>query len=133
MTGREFGHNATIILGVACFDAWGSGPFIIEAEGKTFRFGDSDRFGPYLCDRLGDPVATPYPPERSPFWRAHRIWKRQGRKVAADGVTCLWAEPKPDKGFRIGRRSFFLVEDGEEDGEFIEVPRPATPPPDGEG
>jgi len=87
----DFGHMGAITPNV-CIDVWGAGPFFIEAGGQRFRFGDSDRFGPYLANRHGDPLANPWPAERSPFWRAHRIWVRQGRRLE-DGVNCIWDEP----------------------------------------
>jgi hypothetical protein len=101
----EFGHNAISGPGFHA-DSWGAGPFVIHAEGKSFRFGDSDRFGPYLADRHGDPLRNEYPPTRSPFWRAHRIWVRQGRCLAED---------------RISKRSAVVVDGGDEDGKTIEV------------
>lgn len=123
----EFGHNAAIIPGVARIDSWGVGPFVIEAAGKSFRFEDSDRFGPALVNKRGDPLAKPYPSERSPFWRAHRIWKRQGRRLAEDGATCIWDEPKPTTVRMIGRRDAVIVENGDEDGRIIRLPREPAP------
>ncbi len=116
----EFGHIAHIGGGM-CIDAWGVGPFLISSAGKSFRFEDSDRFGPNLIKKNGDPLANPFPPKRSPFWRAHRIWVRQGRRVEADGVSCIWDEPTPSKYVRIGKRAIYLVESGEDDGAMIEV------------
>lgn len=115
----EFGHFASIGGGL-CIDAWGAGPFWIRADdGKLYRFGDSDRFGPYLATKHGDPVKNPYPRERHPFWRAHRIWKRQGRRL--DGDKCIWDEPKPQKIRMINKRNAIIVEQGEEDGKVIVV------------
>lgn len=115
----EFGHAYGGGKGFR-FDSWGAGPFMIEVKGKSYRFGDSDRFGPYLADKHGDPTANPYPAERSPFWRAHRIWVRQGRRTE-DG-KCIWDEPKPTTVRMIGKRSCVIVENGEEDGETIRLP-----------
>jgi hypothetical protein len=119
-----FGHHArSVIVGEVWvhIDSWGSGPFMIEAAGKTFRFEDSDRFGPYLVTKRGD-IATPdVPPERSPFWRAHRIWARQGRRLAEGGVTCIWDEPKPMLFRRITPRLKVVIEHGDEDGALTEV------------
>lgn len=116
----EFGHHFARGDGT-CIDAWGSGAFVIEASGKSYRFEDSDRFGPSLIKRNGDFLANPYPPERSPFWRAHRLWVRQGRRVTDDGVTCVWHEPTPTKVVRLSRRASFIIENGEEDGVCVEV------------
>ena len=93
----EFGHKGFIGNGF-CIDSWGAGPFVIEAGGKTWRFEDSARFGPLLIDRSGMPLKNPYPPEKSPFWRAHFLWVRQGRNVE-DGL-CIWREPKPEAAWR---------------------------------
>lgn len=113
----EIGHIGRIGGGV-CIDAWGSGPFFIKAGGKSFRFGDSDRFGPYLATKHGDPTNA-YLSERSPFWRAHRIWVRQGRRLEDDGKTCVWDEPKPSKVRRLSRSSVYQIEAGEEDGKML--------------
>jgi hypothetical protein len=121
----EFGHHAASVVigdGVRVYiDSWGSGPFTIEAEGKTFRFEDSDRFGPMLVTECGNIADPPQPGERSPFWRAHRIWVRQGRRLAEDGVSCRWVEPKPTLVRRFSRRSAVVIEHGKEDGEVVEV------------
>lgn len=87
----EFGHFAARGKGVF-LDSWGGGPFVIYARGRRYRFEDSDRFGPYLVRKSGEIRHNPYPPEKSPFWRAHRLWVKQGRRVAEDGITCIWDE-----------------------------------------
>ena len=114
----EFDHTGIIGTGI-CIDSWGAGPFVIVVGETRWRFEDSDRFGPLLINRRGEPLSNPYPPERSRFWRAHRIWVRQGRRTE-DGVTCIWDEPKPTKYHKIGRDRF-IVENGEEDGKFVEI------------
>ncbi|MBN8979327.1 MAG: hypothetical protein J0I08_22955 [Rhizobiales bacterium] len=119
----EFGHKAYIGGGM-CIDAWGAGPFVISAGGKSFRFEDSDRFGPHLIKKNGELFDNPWPSERSPFWRAHRIWVRQGRRTE-DGVNCIWDEPKPTK-YRKIRGAKFIVENGEEDGAYVEI-KPLEP------
>jgi hypothetical protein len=85
----EFGHIAARGAGVF-FDAWGAGPFEIDIGGRIYRFEDSDRFGPALIKRDGDPKKHPYPPERHPFWQAWERWRAQGRRVAEDGVRCIY-------------------------------------------
>lgn len=112
----EFGHIASIGGGM-CIDVWGVGPFTITVGKKEYRFEDSDRFGPALIGRNGELLKNPYPSERSQFWRAHRLWVRQGRQTRDDD-TCVWREPKPTKVRKVGR-SFMVVENGEEDGETI--------------
>lgn len=114
----EFGHFGKIGDGF-CIDAWGAGPFIIEAGGKSWRFEDSDRFGPGLVKRNGDTLTNPHPPSRSPFWRAHMLWVRQGRRLQADGMHCIWDEPKPQVAVSIGKRDLYLIEAGEDDGKLI--------------
>lgn len=85
----EFGHNYVSGPGFH-IDSWGRGPFIIHHEGKVYRFEDSDRFGPALLKKDGELKTHPYPAERSPFWRAFDAWRRQGRRVEADGETCVF-------------------------------------------
>lgn len=128
MSDDDFGHEAArgTIDGFPCFvDTWGSGPFVIKAKDKAFRFEDSDRFGPALCKRNGDICSNPYPAERSPFWRAHKLWKAQGRRIADDGAMCVyeWSDPRPTTYYKIGRE-MFVVEAGDDDGGYVEVPRP---------
>ncbi len=115
---NEFGHTGIVGNGI-CIDSWGAGPFVIAVGKKKWRFEDSDRFGPLLISARDEPLSNPYPPERSRFWRAHRIWKRQGRRTK-DGVICIWDEPKPTKYRKIGRIKL-IVENGEENGKFVEV------------
>lgn len=115
----EFGHVGFISQNV-CIDSWGVGPFLIVAEdGKSYRFEDSDRFGPALVKKNGDPLANPWPNSRSPFWRAHRIWKKQGRRCEDDGVTCIWEEPKPQVIQMVGKRTALVIEHGEPDGKTV--------------
>lgn len=116
----EFGHHSVVGNGFH-LDGWGAGPFTITFGKLSFRFEDSDRFGPALVNRKGDPLATPWPSARSPFWRTHRIWVRQGRRLTDDDLTCIWTEPKPTYVRRLNRRNVIVVESGEEDGETIEV------------
>lgn len=114
----EFGHEFVQGTGFH-IDSWGTGPFVIASEGKCYRFEDSDRFGPALVNKRGDPLKNPYPGERSPFWRAHAIWRRQGRRTEDDGITCIWDEPKPMLVRRIAGNHHLVVDAGEEDGKVI--------------
>ena len=118
----EFGHKYANVRNASGqsfrIDAWGAGPFTIHVADKAFRFEDSDRFGPYLVSKRGD-ILDRQPGERSPFWRAHRIWVRQGRRL--EGEACIWDEPKPTKVVKVAGRMNFVVEAGEEDGETIIV------------
>ena len=90
----EFGHVG-IIGGGVCIDSWGAGPFVIGHEGKSWRFEDSDRFGPHLVRKDGE-IAARQPGERSPFWDAHRAWVFQGRRLADDKMTCIFRLPAPE-------------------------------------
>ena len=116
----EYGHHYGTV-GIMHFDTWGSGPFVItDANGKQYRFEDSDRFGPSLITKNGS-ICSAQPGEQSPFWRCHRIWGRQGRRTETDKVSCVWNEPKPTKFKKISKKHCLIVEDGEEDGAMIEV------------
>ena len=117
----EFGHIGIIGDGF-CLDHWGAGPFTITAGGKTeYRFEDSDRFGPLLLTKKDMPAEN-QPGERSPFWKAHRLWKRQGRRTADDGQTCIYDPPRPNYYKKISRGFRLIVGYGDEDGDYIEVP-----------
>lgn len=118
----EFGHIAGRD-GSSCIDAWGAGPFVLTARGKQYRFEDSDRFGPALVKKNGDPLTNPWPSERSPFWAAHRVWVDQGRRIEADKLTCIIdpvPEPRPTFWTRVGRNKV-IVQNGDEGGDYIEV------------
>lgn len=115
----EFGHISSRVWG-AIIDVWGVGPFIIVVDEKSYTFEDSDRFGPALLKKNGTIRNNPYPPEKSPFWRAHFLWRRQGRKLETDGKTCIWVEPKPTL-CRIEGRQLITVEEGEPDGLDINI------------
>jgi hypothetical protein len=126
----EFGHIAFRGSGV-CVDTWGAGPFVITVGDRSWRFEDSDRFGPSLVKKNGDICENPFPGQRSPFWRAHRIWVQQGRRLAEDGTTCVWGEPKPTTFYRLGKRFGMIVEAGDEDGALVEVQPPTHPEREG--
>lgn len=87
----EFGHIGIRMVD-GFMDAWGVGPFVIEVDGKRYRFEDSDRFGPSRVNKDGEISKNPFFAKYSPFWIGWRKWRDQGRKVAEDGETCLWQE-----------------------------------------
>jgi hypothetical protein len=117
----EFGHQG-FIGGGMCIDIWGAGPFYITDDaGKQWRFEDSDRFGPSLLNKDGEISKRPWPAEGSPFWRAHRIWVRQGRRLE-DEKNCIWDEPKPTIVRMITKRKALVVQNGEEDGKIVTLP-----------
>ena len=102
----DFGHFHGHV-GSMHIDAWGAGPYEIEIDGKRFRFEDSDRFGPQRLKRNGDPTDSNFG-ERSKFWEAHALWVAQGRRVADDGVTCLWRKALPTIVQKIGNMHMVL-------------------------
>lgn len=90
-------------------DGWGAGPFLITIGKTTYRFEDSDRFGPHLVGKKGDLLEHDVPGERSPFWPHYNKWLEQGRKVGADGETCLYDTPRPGVYVRgIGGRKMVV-------------------------
>lgn len=102
----EFGHIHGR-AGNSFIDAWGKGPFELTVKGRVHRFEDSDMFGPHRLKADGDPHSVNFS-SRSAFWEAHRLWKSQGRKVEADGVTCVWREPIPTIVQKIGNMHMVL-------------------------
>lgn len=116
----EFGHHGVIGDGF-CIDSWGAGPFLIDVNGKQYRFEDSDRFGPYFVGKRGQ-ILDRQPGDRHPFWEAHDAWRRQGRRL--DGDLCIWKPFTPDK-VRIvkrGRKSFVeIIEEGDDPSGAFEV------------
>ncbi len=124
MSDSNFGHMATVgkIGSYAVrMDSWGDGPFVLEVDGKSFRFEDSDRFGTSLLTKSNEVAKNPSPGVRSPFWRAHRIWVRQGRRTEEfeDHWKCVWDEPKPRIVNHIGGRNYWIEESGDPDGKTI--------------
>jgi hypothetical protein len=113
----DFGHEARRGKGFF-MDAWGTGPFVIEAGGKFFRFEDSAQFGPALVNARGE-ILNRVPGERSPFWKAHSLWVRQGRRVEEDGITCIVTGPRPTYVRHIRGRQYAVTEFGDEGGETI--------------
>lgn len=112
----EFGH-ITIKIGNTHIDSWGAGPFVIVVGDKSFRFEDSDRFGPSTVTKSGNICAT-QPGERSPFWRAHMAWRKQGRRLEPDGVTCIYEALRPTKVKLLRNGDAVVVEHGDDDGGF---------------
>jgi hypothetical protein len=126
----EFGHfgvihNAQSNIGRCCVDTWGAGPFHITVGKRTFIFTDCDRFGPLLEDKRGV-VLDDQPMERHAFWKGYTPWRKQGRRLAEDGKTCVWDAPKPTLARRIkveGKRGLqlLIVEPGDEGGGTVIV------------
>lgn len=120
----DFGHNA--IRGRGFFaDGWGRGPFVIETDGKRYRFEDSDMFGPVFLDKHGDPQKRQPMSSRHPFWVPYQKWRDLGRPVAEDGITCLWR--KPTYFVTVGGQQF-ITEYGDEGGPMVERPSPPVEP-----
>lgn len=85
----EYGHQYSQSAGTF-LDAWGAGPYVLRAYEHDFRFEDSERFGPIPITRKGDVKSPGYFGEQSLFWHYWTLWKDQGRRVAEDGVTCIF-------------------------------------------
>ena len=115
----EFGHS---YFGGPGFrvDSWGAGPFGLVVDDKPHRFEDSDRFGPSRVNKDGSMPAHPYWPERHRFWIAHRAWRKDGRRLEADGITCIWDEPKPTVARRLGRKQLLVITFGDDDGALVD-------------
>lgn len=79
---------------------------IIEADGKRWTFEWHNFCGPVVLNKRGDPASI-QPPERSPFWRAVTLWKRQGERVK-DGL-CVWEEPPGTAWINVGGRNWAPV------------------------
>lgn len=120
----EFGHTARRLPGGGFLDSWGCGPFEILVDGKRIRFEDSDMFGPVKLNRNGDPSsAKPWGAHHS-FWTAHRQWVRNGRLLAADGITCIFQPPRPTIIRTLAGRHALLILEGQEGGPTLEMESP---------
>ncbi len=120
----EFGHISHIGNGY-CLDGWGAGPFVISVGDRSWRFEDSDRFGPFVLKKDGG-VSNRQPSDTSPFWKAHRAWRRQGRRLDDDGITCVFTPLRPTLYRKIGRREAVIVEHGDDDGGHAEIEPPES-------
>lgn len=120
-TGAEFGHFASRGSSF-CLDTWGAGPFVLDVAGRRHRFEDSDRFGPLRLTSRDMPSDRQWG-ERHPFWAAHRLWVRQGRRLAEDG-TCVWQPGRPTIVQKVNKRDGFIVLQGDEDGPVWDADTP---------
>jgi hypothetical protein len=123
----EFGHTGKIIGG-AFVDTWGDNQFVMRLRDKAFRFSDSDRFGPLFERKNGTPLENQNAPQV--FWATHKIWRDQGRRVAEDGVTCVWDQPPPPRPTYIRKvgRQWWVVQNGDEGGSYIRLASDEEPP-----
>lgn len=117
----EFGHKG--FIGGGCVDSWGAGPFLMTVGEKTYRFEDSDRFGPVFIRKNGA-IKAEQPGSRSPFWEGYGPWIQQGRQLAEGGATCIWKPFKPTLYHIVGRNEMVIDEEGDAGGEFINVGEP---------
>jgi len=70
----------------------------IKVLGKEYIFDFSERFGPLLVKKNGDPCVNQPVSERHPFWKGFTPWLNQGKRVE-DGV-CIW-ELEPKKSVKL--------------------------------
>lgn len=123
----EFGHTAISGAGFH-MDTWGAGPFVIKVGEKSFRFEDSDRFGPSILTKK-DKISKTQPGEKSSFWDAYHAWRRQGRKVEQDGLTCIFTPLRPTIHYYNEKRLIVRTDEGDEGGEEIFRPIENAPAP----
>jgi hypothetical protein len=117
----DYGHQYGNVGG-AFIDSWGRGPFVIEIGRKSFRFEDSDMFGPTRLRPDGEiDERHPFFGERSPFWEAFYAWRKGGRRVAEDGITCVWDQLKPTKIYMIDEKNAVVIEQGDDGGAIVDV------------
>jgi hypothetical protein len=85
---EAFGRTA-INIGGTHIDFFSAGPFVIEYCGRRYRFEDGDMFGPWPLKKNDDTKDRPFG-EKNPFWDAWGLWVDQGRRLADDGITCIY-------------------------------------------
>lgn len=122
----EFGHTGIIGNGF-CIDAWGNNHFRIIVNGKEYFFEDSDRFGPSLHRKDGELRKNPWPHEKHPFWQAHSQWRKQGRRLAEDKMTCIY-DPIRLPTCTVKNGKITIVEEGDPDCyELLDITDPKNP------
>lgn len=63
---------------------------------QTYWFEDHPHMGPCpLNARTKEPLATTAWNSRHPFWEAHRLWEKQGKRIGDDGF-CVWEVEKTE-------------------------------------
>ena len=84
------------------------GTFKMKVLGEEYVFDFSERFGPSALNKNGSEKAQ-QPNSRSLFWEALYHWKKQGKRVDADG-NCIytWETELVDITKQIGRNIFIL-------------------------
>ena len=66
--------------------------------------------GPALVGKRGQ-ILSKRPTQR--FYQAVPWWREQGRRVAADGKTCIYDAPQPEQTVHIGGRHYLVVPEGQ--------------------
>ena len=117
----EYGHFGSITNGCS-IDAWGAGPFTLRDKDRQWSFEFSDRFGPVLLDKDGEPLRRQPISPRHPFWKPFNAWLSQGKRVA-NGVA-IHQNPRAIVAKHVGGRNYVIEHPGEDGGDLVIIPNP---------
>lgn len=100
------------------------GPFTVHDGKREWRFEFSDRFGPVVLRKDGEPAAR-QPGENSPFWSAFEFWNHERlmrplRQALIDART--WHQMKDKALSKSGRGdAAYYWERSEHQGQIAEI------------
>lgn len=83
------------------------GDYRIKVDGKIYTFEFSDRFGPIVLNRRGDPMSK-QPGPKNKFWWAVSSWKQRGKEIDDDGL-CVWFTEPEDILRHIAGRHYIVI------------------------
>ena len=81
---------------------------ITDSAGRTRRFEDHPHLGPIVLNQRGDEHRA-QPGSRSAFWPAWQAWMDQGKRLEADGLTCIWDKPEKQELVHLGGRNYEIA------------------------
>lgn len=95
------------------FDSFSSGPFVLEHEGRSWRFEFSEQFGPSLVDDQGEILSRQPTSPHHPFFGPFHQWLWQGQQLDGDRcVFCSEMTGRPNIVRHVGGFDYELVRKG---------------------
>lgn len=102
---RRKGAPMSCLSGCVCILRGDPDTYQLRVGGRIFRFEFSDLFGPLVVGKRDQEIKQPG--EKSSFWPAVTLWKRQGKRIR-DGF-CLWTPEPVEILQHLGGRNYKIV------------------------